>query len=76
MAKNLKIIDLKPSNSKVLDSKTSNKVVIEEKSKNQGILTDFGTEQFYTVILGKGMATGMVGMTYPEAITISSSYSP
>lgn len=66
MSKNLKVIDSKPANSMVLDVQP----------KNSQLNTDFGQEQFYTVIIAKGQYMGIPPFTYPEAGTVSSSFSP
>lgn len=76
MTRNLGVIDTKPKNSAVVDSKPQNAIAIDAKPKNGALGVEFGDIKYYTVVLAKGMATGIPGQTYPEEITISSSFSP
>lgn len=59
MPRNIDIVDTKPSNDVVVDWKPSNV-----------ISTESFTDQLYERVLSAGMAVGIVGMTYPEEITV------
>lgn len=76
MSKNAAVIDAKPKNKKVLDSKPANNLVLDHKPKTKGIVTDYGTEQYYTVVINANQYMGIPPFTYRDAGTVNSSFSP
>ena len=75
MPKNLSVIDILPKNLTAIDILPENNAVIDILPKNMTINST--TEQYYSVVLGRGMPIGLLlALTYPAAGTVSSSYAP
>ena len=75
MIKNEAVIDVLPKNISAIDILPKNEAVIDVLPKNMAI--DPTTEQYYSVVLGRGMPIGLLlALTYSQDITINSSYSP
>lgn len=75
MSKNFVVVDLKPKGLTVEDTKSRNFLVGDTKSSNTTPKIET-LDKLYTVVLGAGMYMGIPLLTYPEAITIQSPFSP
>ena len=74
--KNQQALDVLPRNEAIIDFKPQNEAVIDVLPKMRQFATS-DTEQYYTIVIGRGMPIGLLlALTYPSNITISSSYSP
>lgn len=76
MTKNLNIIDLKPQNLSIIDPKSRNFQVQDTQPRNLNTLTDFGTEQLFTVVLAAGQSMGPGFFMFIPYLTAGTIQSP